>query len=176
MRQGYALRSAKLCFKPHPRSFTPTLVREGQLQLVLLPPVAHESRRLLAAPINPLRGPFGPSLLPGFPGYPRCRVGGGALGCPRAGLRPPLKLHVRFSRMQLSRRRIFRGRKRRYQSHQVHKPHTRHTTLGLGSVFHPPFRHRLYRCDQIRRTIHRSSRLKSLRTWAFAVVHAPIPE
>ena len=33
-----------------------------------------------------------------------CRVGGGAQGCPRAGLRPPLKLHVRFSRMQLSRR------------------------------------------------------------------------
>src|ERR687891_2976444 len=32
----------------------------------------------------------------------RCRVGGGA-PC-GAGLRPPLKLHVRFSRMQLSRR------------------------------------------------------------------------
>jgi hypothetical protein len=30
----------------------------------------------------------------------RCRVGGGA-PC-GAGLRPPLKLHVRFSRMQLS--------------------------------------------------------------------------
>ena len=35
----------------------------------------------------------------------RCRVGGGALDCSRAGLRPPLKLGVQFSRTQLSRRR-----------------------------------------------------------------------
>lgn len=34
----------------------------------------------------------------------RSRVGGGASSCPDAGHRPPLKLHVRFSRMQLSRR------------------------------------------------------------------------
>ena len=34
-----------------------------------------------------------------------CRVGGGALDCSRAGLRPPLKLGVQFSRTQLSRRR-----------------------------------------------------------------------
>ncbi|MGQ0640124.1 MAG: DUF488 family protein, N3 subclade, partial [Gemmatimonadaceae bacterium] len=33
-----------------------------------------------------------------------CRVGGGALGNPNADLRPPLKLHVRICRMQLSRR------------------------------------------------------------------------
>src|SRR3982750_4701998 len=32
-----------------------------------------------------------------------CRVGGGALDCSRAGLRPPLKLDVQFSRIQLSR-------------------------------------------------------------------------
>src|ERR1039457_378533 len=32
----------------------------------------------------------------------RCRVGGGALSCPRADLRPPLKLDVQFSRIQLS--------------------------------------------------------------------------
>ena len=31
-----------------------------------------------------------------------CRVGGGALSCLRACLRPPLKLDVRFSRIQLS--------------------------------------------------------------------------
>src|SRR5208282_5077173 len=35
----------------------------------------------------------------------RCRVGGGALDCSRAGFRPPLKLDVQFSRIQLSRRR-----------------------------------------------------------------------
>jgi hypothetical protein len=32
----------------------------------------------------------------------RCRVGGGALRCLGANLRPPLKLDVRFSRIQLS--------------------------------------------------------------------------
>jgi hypothetical protein len=32
------------------------------------------------------------------------RVGGGARGCPHASLRPPPKLHVRFSRMQLLQR------------------------------------------------------------------------
>ena len=32
------------------------------------------------------------------------RVGGGARNNPRAGLRPPLELHVQFSRMQLLRR------------------------------------------------------------------------
>jgi hypothetical protein len=41
--------------------------------LVLLPPVARESRRLLATSINPLRGPFGPSLLPAFASDLRCR-------------------------------------------------------------------------------------------------------
>src|SRR6516165_958212 len=34
----------------------------------------------------------------------RCRVGGGALGCPHAGLRPPLKRSVQFSRTPLSQR------------------------------------------------------------------------
>src|SRR5262249_47433301 len=36
---------------------------------------------------------------------PSCRVGGGALDFSRAGLRPPPKLDVQFSRIQLSRRR-----------------------------------------------------------------------
>ena len=31
-----------------------------------------------------------------------CRVGGGALDCSCAGLRPPHKLDVQFSRIQLS--------------------------------------------------------------------------
>ena len=34
--------------------------------------------------------------------FPRCRVGGGALSCLCACLRPPLKLDVQFSRIQLS--------------------------------------------------------------------------
>src|SRR6185312_4738337 len=43
------------------RGFTPIFLSKGQHELVLLPLVAHESRRLLATPINPLRGPFAPS-------------------------------------------------------------------------------------------------------------------
>ena len=39
----------------------------------------------------------------------------------RAGLRPPPKLHVRFSRMQFSRQCAARGSNRRYQSDQVHQ-------------------------------------------------------
>src|SRR6516165_8301196 len=51
-----------------------------------------------------------------------CRVGGGALDCSRAGLRPPLKLGVQFSRTQLSRRRrSLRGDGRDHRN-QVHKP------------------------------------------------------
>ena len=41
--------------------------------------ILRSSRSSLTAPINPFQGPFGPSLLPGFRGYLRCRVGGGAL-------------------------------------------------------------------------------------------------
>src|SRR5208283_1224368 len=50
----------------YPRSFTPTLVREGQHELVFLPLVAHELCRLLAAPLNPLRDRSG--LHPDAPG------------------------------------------------------------------------------------------------------------
>src|SRR6185312_5347957 len=48
------------------RGFTPIFLSKGQHELVLLPLVAHESRRLLATPINPLRGPFGPSSVTGL--------------------------------------------------------------------------------------------------------------
>ena len=52
---------------------------------------------------------------------PRCRVGGGASH--DAGLRPPLKLHVQFSRMQLSRKRGGTPRgQRRDQANQAHQP------------------------------------------------------
>lgn len=40
----------------------------------------------------------------------------------RAGLRPPPKLHVRFSRMQLSRRCSMLRGNRRYQSDKIHQP------------------------------------------------------
>src|SRR5271165_5318787 len=46
--------------------------------------------------------------------FPRCRVGGGALSDLGADLRPPLKLDVQFSRIQLSWIGL-RSLKRRYQ-------------------------------------------------------------
>ena len=39
-------------------------------------------------------------------------------------------------------------------------------SLRFGSCFQPQLRQHLYRCDQMRRSIHRSSLLKSVRTWA----------
>jgi hypothetical protein len=79
---------------------------------VLISPCGHYRRLLLALhrcdshsstflPPVPRRC-FAISASRGFVFPLRCRVGGGAPG--GAGLRPPLKLHVRFSRMQLSRR------------------------------------------------------------------------
>ena len=40
----------------------------------------------------------------------------------RAGHRPPLKLYVQFSRIQLSRRLTLPRRKRRDQLNEIHKP------------------------------------------------------
>ena len=74
----------------------------------------------------------------------------------RAGLRPPLKLHVHFSRMQLSRRLSFRDAKEGINPIRLTSPWY---SVFLGSHFQPPFLQRLYRCDQIRRTIHCPSQL-----------------
>ena len=51
------------------------------------------------------------------------RVGGGAQSDDRAGLRPPLKLHVQFSRMQLSRRSPAGGTRSKVKGQQADKPH-----------------------------------------------------
>ena len=59
---------------------------------------------------------------PGITRLHRCRVGGGALDCSRAGLRPPLKLGVQFSRTQLSQRRRSLSGDGRDHRNQVHKP------------------------------------------------------
>ena len=60
--------------------------------------------------------PFAPSPLRDFVAV------GSEVARRSAGLRPPPKLHVRFSRMQLSRRRLPQGCQRRYQSNQIYKP------------------------------------------------------
>src|SRR5215472_4012659 len=59
---------------------------------------------------------------PAVPHLPRCRVGGGAFDCSHAGLRPPLKLGVQFSRTQLSQRRSFLSSDGRNHRNQVDKP------------------------------------------------------
>jgi len=51
-----------------------------------------------------------------------CRVGGGALDCSRADLRPPHKLDVQFSRIQLSRRRYPLSGDGRDQRDKINKP------------------------------------------------------
>src|SRR6266511_3401082 len=71
----------------------------------------------LPFPSTPYRGPFGPSA-----GTPACRVGGGALDCSRADLRPPPKLDVQFSRIQLSRRRCPLSSDGRDQRDKIDKP------------------------------------------------------
>src|ERR1700674_1275790 len=48
---------------------------------------------------------------------------------------------------------------------RVTSPYSRYNS-GFGRTFQPAQRQRLSRCDQMRRTIQRSSRLKSIRTWA----------
>src|SRR5258705_13045102 len=53
---------------------------------------------------------------------PSCRVGGGALDCSRADLRPPHKLDVQFSRIQLSRRRYPLSGDGRDQRDKINKP------------------------------------------------------
>src|SRR5271166_5609261 len=68
---------------------------------------------LISSPV-PLR-PSSPTAFPGtlcrhslvarLSPHLWCRVGGGALDCSRAGLRPPLKPCMQFSRTRLSRRR-----------------------------------------------------------------------
>lgn len=50
------------------------------------------------------------------------RVGGGALDCSRADLRPPHKLDVQFSRIQLSRRRYPLSGDGRDQRDKINKP------------------------------------------------------
>src|SRR5215813_13540209 len=114
--------------------FTRQPRREVQFHLEILLRVVLEIHGLLTAPSRS-------GLQPPFPARPihcsafrhsecltsladvmTCRVGGGALGRPRAGHRPPLKLYVQFSRIQLSRRLTLPRRNGRDQLNQVHQP------------------------------------------------------
>jgi len=101
---------------PHPalgQDFTPSLSRAT-------PSAASEhSSELIGCPISRSFTTYCVCLelrsLPstGITRLQRCRVGGGALDCSCAGLRPPHKLDVQFSRIQLSPGSC--GLKRRYR-------------------------------------------------------------
>src|SRR5712691_1487226 len=58
-----------------------------------------------------------------------------------------------------------RGAKEGMSENRLTKPNSSYSVAG-GNCFQPVVRHRRKRCDQIRRTIQRSSRWKSVRTWA----------
>src|SRR5271157_3987198 len=89
------------------RRRTPCLVRRT-------PPVTGWPRALAGQ-----CSPFGPTPLQDLQ---PCRVGGGALDCSRADLRPPLKLDVQFSRIQLSRRRFPLSGDGRDHRNKIDKP------------------------------------------------------
>src|SRR5689334_22318147 len=73
------------------------------IPVLSLRPARHYPRFWIRRPSSERRRDFNPPIwaLPSAR-----RVGGGALDCSRAGLRPPLKLDVQFSRIQLSRKRF----------------------------------------------------------------------
>ena len=114
--------------------FTRGRGRKVQFELDILPLVVLEIHGLLTAPLVRAfshRSRLGLSIAPPFGirsaslALPTSWLVGSeeaTLGRPRAGLRPPLKLHVRFSRMQLSRRLPRRRCDRRYQPYEVHQP------------------------------------------------------
>src|SRR3954464_10869126 len=62
------------------------------------------------------QGPFAPRALP------RLLAVGSEVARLHAGHRPPLKLYVQFSRIQLSRRLTLPGCNRRNQLNQIHQP------------------------------------------------------
>ena len=92
-----------------------------------------------------------------------CRVGGGALArWPPSAAQTARTVfpYAAFTKTQLCRETSEGISPTRFTS-----PYSRYSA-AVGSCFQPPFRQRLNRCDQMRRTIHRSKRLKSFRTWA----------
>ena len=85
----------------------------------------------------------------------------------RAGHRPPLKLHVQFSRMQLSRRRPLPGdRNRRNQLDQVAQARTRRTAWSAAAVSSRRTANACIDATKCAARSSASSRWKSFRTWA----------
>src|SRR5450432_2600736 len=93
----------------------------------------------------------------------RCRVGGGALArWPPSAAQTARTL---FAYAAFTKTQSFRDANEGINPIKLTSPCSRYSVF-LGSLFQPPFLQRLYRCDQIRRTIQPSSRWKSVRTWA----------
>jgi hypothetical protein len=66
-----------------------------------------------------------------------------------------------------------RGRKEGINPTRFTSPYSP-KSVAVGSCFQPQLRQRLNRCDQMRRTIHRSGWLKSFGTWA-RLLYSPQP-
>src|SRR5215469_4914081 len=93
----------------------------------------------------------------------RCRVGGGApLRWPPSAAQTARTVfpYAAFTKTQTC-----RDAREGINPIKFTSPYSRYSVV-TGSCFHLPLRQRLNRCDQIRRTIQRSSWLKSIRTWA----------
>src|ERR1700747_431180 len=92
-----------------------------------------------------------------------CGVGGGALT--RAPPSAAQTARTLFAYAAFTKTQSCRDANEGINPIKLTSPCSRYSVF-LGSRFQPPFLQRLYRCDQIRRTIQPSSRWKSLRTWA----------
>src|ERR1700688_2281593 len=93
----------------------------------------------------------------------RCWVGGGALArWPPSAAQTARTL---FAYAAFTKTQSCRDANEGINPIKLTSPCSRYSVF-LGSLFQPPFLQRLYRCDQIRRTIQPSSRWKIVRTWA----------
>src|ERR1700758_4043656 len=121
------------------------------------------SDALLVSPFPPVGTVAAPYRSPAVPPLHRCRVGGGALTrWPPSAAQTARTL---FAYAAFTKTQSCRDANEGINPIKLTSPCSRYSVF-LGSRFQPPFLQRLYRCDQIRRTIQPSSRWKSLRTWA----------
>ena len=90
-----------------------------------------------------------------LPAPRNCRVGGGAREYPRAGLRPPLELHVQFSRMQLWQRLSDAGMQEKELNQSAAQARTHRIAQAQGAASSP---HCASACTGATRFVAESSR------------------
>ena len=125
--------------------------------------VSFQQIRTLASPFPPVGAVAARFPSPAVPHLRRCRVGGGA-----PSRWPPSAAQTArtvFPYAAVTKTQTCRDAREGINPSKFTSPYSRYSVV-TGSCFHPPLRQRLNRCDQIRRTIQRSSGWKSIRTWA----------